>query len=89
MSELTERLRLLRAVADEVVATMRPDQFPGAVNWGDIGCRAAYAGVTEENTEVSLVFIEEGDPGYAEFCRYVEDELRARGWGDVEVRLEW
>lgn len=80
----------LRAAANQIVAQIKPKDFPGAaINWGDLGCRAAYLGVDEQGNVHNLVIIDEASPAEYPFCQYVADQLAAQGWPDVEVATEW
>lgn len=82
-------LRKLRAAVDEIVLAMKPEDFPGAINWGDLGCHSVALCVDEDGHVELSVVIEEADQSETAFCFYVADQLRARGWGDVLVETEW
>lgn len=84
------RLADLRTAVDQIVAKIDPQDFPGsAINWGDLGCKAAYIGADEDGHVLHLVVIDEAAPGESEFCRHVAEQLAACGWPDVEVSTKW
>ena len=82
-------LRKLHAAVDEIVMAMKPEDFPGAINWGDLGCYSVALCVDEDGRVELSVVIAESDPSETAFRFHVADQLRARGWGDVAVDTEW
>ena len=89
IEKIVERLRRLHAAVDNIIALMKPDDFRGAINWGDLGCRDALIGVNEDGRLCYRVLVEEAAPGESEFCAHIERELAKRDWPNVEVRTEW
>ena len=89
MDEIVETLRRLHAAVDNIIAKMTYADFPGAINWGDLGCKDALIGVDEDRRLCYRVVVEEAAPGEVAFCRHIERELAVLGWPNVEVTTEW
>ena len=80
----------LRTATDQIVSQIKPQDFPNAaINWGDLGCHAAYLGVDEQGNVHNLVIIDEASPAEYPICKYLADQLAAQGWPDVEVATQW
>lgn len=89
IEKIVERLRRLHAAVDNIIATMTFTDFPGAINWGDLGCRDALIGVDEDGRLCYRVIVEEAAPGETAFCRHIERELAKKDWPNVDVSTEW
>lgn len=89
INDIIEYLSRLRAATDNIIATMRPSAFPGAINWGDLGCKAALLGIDDDGRMCLRVVVEEVSPDEADFCRYIAQQLAAHDWPAVDVMTEW
>lgn len=89
-SEMSYDLKALRAAADNLTdKAFQVEWTSAAINWGDFCCVSAEHYVTEDGAEGYRVYFEEAAPENVEFCRWVERELAAAGFKDVEAVCEW
>lgn len=85
----------LRKAAREACqcAFAQADHLGGAVNWGDLDCReASYSEVeTDDGRRHSrhAVLIEEASADATEFAEFIRQELKMRGFQEVDIILEW
>ena len=89
MEEIIDHLHQLLLTVNQIIDGIKPIDFQGAINWGDLHCAHAYFGVDENAKPHYLVVIEEAAPGEYDFCRHIAQELAARGWPDIEISTEW
>jgi hypothetical protein len=80
----------LRDDTDTVVWALKPDNVPGAINWGDLGAREVQEVVTDERRWYRVV-IEEADPSNDALHAAVLAGLAALGWNtdDIELETAW
>ena len=80
----------LRDETDNVIWALKPDDVPGAINWGDLGVREVQEVVNEERCWWRVV-IEEADPSNPALHDAVLVGLVALGWNadDIEIQTEW
>jgi hypothetical protein len=80
----------LRDETDTVIWSLKPDDVPGAINWGDLGCREVQEVVNEERRWYRVI-IEEADPVNPVLYDAVLAGLVALGWqaDDIEIETAW
>lgn len=91
MEILQTKLIRLQSDANEACrrAIEAKNEIGGAVNWADLCCVDAMKVVNVDGEEWFIVNIEEASPSEHKLYLFISDELRALGWENVEVRLEW
>ena len=80
----------LRDETDKVIWSLKPDDVPGAINWGDLGvCEVQH--VTSDDRQWWRVVIEEADPSNQALHAAVLAGLVALGWtaDDIEIETAW
>lgn len=80
----------LRDDTDNVIWSLKPDDVPGAINWGDLGTRETQE-VIDESRRWYRVVIEEADPSNPALHAAVLAGLVAKGWkaDDIEIETAW
>jgi hypothetical protein len=80
----------LRDETDTVIWSLKPDDVPGAINWGDLGCREVQEVINDERRWYRVV-IEEADPVNPALHDAVLVGLVALGWNidDLEIETAW
>jgi len=80
----------LRDETDSVIWALKPADVPGAINWGDLGCREVQEVINEERRWYRVV-IEEADPVNPALHDAVLIGLLALGWNadDIELETAW
>ncbi len=80
----------LRDDTDNVLWSLKPEDVPGAINWGDLGARETQE-VIDESRRWHRVIIEEADPSNPALHAAVLAGLVALGWqaDDVEIETAW
>lgn len=80
----------LRDDTDNVIWSLKPEDVPGAINWGDLGTRETQE-VIDEQRRWYRVVIEEADPANPDLHAAVLAGLVAKGWqaDDIEIETEW
>lgn len=80
----------LRDETDTVIWALKPEDVPGAINWGDLGCREVQEVVNEERRWYRVI-IEEADPSNPALHAAVLAGLTAMGWDtdDIELETAW
>jgi hypothetical protein len=80
----------LRDDTDNVIWALKPDDVPGAINWGDLGVREVQEVIDEERRWYRVV-IEEADPSNPELHAAVTAGLVVLGWNadDIEIETAW
>jgi hypothetical protein len=80
----------LRDDTDNVIWALKPDDVPGAINWGDLWVREVQE-VIDEERRWYLVVIEEADPSNQALHAAVTAGLVALGWNadDIELETAW
>ena len=80
----------LRDETDNVIWALKPEDVPGAINWGDLGVREVQEVVNEERCWWRVV-IEEADPVNPTLHAAVLAGLVALGWqaDDIEIETAW
>jgi len=80
----------LRDDTDNVIWALKPEDVPGAINWGDLGCREVQEVVNEERRWYRVI-IEEADPSNPALHDAVLVCLVALGWNadDIEIETAW
>lgn len=79
----------LRHLVDNLLDTADYNNIPGAINWGDLGCREAQY-VFDDSYHVYLrVLIEELDPNNPALLEYLNRGLVEAGYTDVEIEFAW
>lgn len=80
----------LRDETDNVIWSLKPDDVPGAINWGDLGCREVQEVINDERRWYRVI-IEEADPSNPDLHAAVLAGLVAKGWkaDDVEIETAW
>ncbi len=98
--ELQDQLRALQVDAgtlvrlrddtDNVLWSLKPEDVPGAINWGDLGTCETQE-VIDEQRRWYRVIIEEADPANPAFHAAVLAGLVALGWpaNDIEIETAW
>ena len=92
MTEPTiEMLKQLQRAAEEACARAyeQKHEIDGAINWADLHCAEAGYYRTSNGQDGVYVLIEEADPIQDAFVLFIQTELYAAGWGEIEVRTEW
>lgn len=88
----THMVALIAAVND-ILSSFDPEQFADPINWGDLRCVSAVAGVEYgpdgDADPVLAVVIQEAGPDCPALSAAVSDALAARGFPGVTVRTEW
>ncbi len=77
----------LRDETDNVIWALKPEDVPGAINWGDLGCREVQEVVTDERRWYRVI-IEEADPSNDALYAAVLSGLAALGWNTNEIEIE-
>lgn len=80
----------LRDETDTVIWSLKPEDIPGAINWGDLGCREIQEVINDEHRWYRVV-IEEADPANPALHTAVLAGLAALGWDtdDIEIETAW
>ena len=80
----------LRDETDNVIWALKPDDVPGAINWGDLGVREVQE-VIDEERRWWRVIVEEADPSNQALHAAVTAGLVALGWqaDDIEIETAW
>lgn len=80
----------LRDETDTVIWSLKPDDVPGAINWGDLGCCEVQE-VVNDMRRWYRVIIEEADPSNPALHAAVLAGLAALGWDtdDLEIETAW
>lgn len=80
----------LRDETDNVIWSLKPDDVPGAINWGDLGAREIQH-VTSDDRQWWRVVIEEADPSNPALHAAVLAGLVTLGWtaDDIEIETAW
>jgi hypothetical protein len=80
----------LRDDTDNVLWSLKPEDIPGAINWGDLGTRETQE-VIDESRRWYRVIIEEADPANPALHTAVLAGLAALGWdtNDLEIETAW
>jgi len=80
----------LRDETDNVIWSLKPDDVPGAINWGDLGCREVQEVINDERRWYRVI-IEEADPVNRALHDAVLVGLVALGWNidDLEIETDW
>lgn len=80
----------LRDDTDNVIWSLKPDDVPGAINWGDLGTRETQQVIDEERRWYRVI-IEEADPVNPALHDAVLAGLVALGWNadDLEIETAW
>jgi hypothetical protein len=80
----------LRDDTDNVIWALKPDDVPGAINWGDLGVREVQEVIDDERRWYRVV-IEEADPRNQALHAAVTAGLVALGWNadDIELETAW
>lgn len=80
----------LRDDTDNVLWSLKPDDVPGAINWGDLGTRETQE-VIDEQRRWYRVIIEEADPANPDLHAAVLAGLDKKGWNvdDLEIETAW
>jgi len=80
----------LRDETDNVIWALKPDDVPGAINWGDLGVHEVQEVINEER-RWWRVAIEEADPSNPALHAAVLAGLVALGWDadDIEIETAW
>lgn len=80
----------LRDDTDSIIWSLKPNDVPGAINWGDLGVREVQH-VTDDDRQWYRVIIEEADPGNPALHAAVLAGLAALGWqaDDLEIETAW
>ena len=80
----------LRDDTDSIIWSLKPNDVPGAINWGDLGVREVQH-VTDDDRQWYRVIIEEADPGNPALHAAVLAGLTALGWDtdDLEIETAW
>jgi len=66
-----------------------PHQTDWTVNWGDLACRQAGAGIDDWGNPFTAVWVEEVAPDNPGFQAAVTAGLADLGWPSVQVYTEW
>jgi len=80
----------LRDETDSVLWALKPDDVPGAINWGDLGVCEVQEVIDEERRWYRVI-IEEADPSNPALHAAVIAGLAALGWDtdDIEIETAW
>lgn len=80
----------LRDDTDNVIWSLKPADVPGAINWGDLGCREVQEVINDERRWYRVI-IEEADPSNPALHAAVLAGLVALGWDpdDIELETAW
>jgi hypothetical protein len=78
----------LRDDTDNVIWFLKPADVPGAINWGDLGCREVQEVINDERRWYRVI-IEEADPVNPALHDAVLSGLTIRNWMDVEIETAW
>ncbi len=80
----------LRDDTDNVLWSLKPENVPGAINWGDLVTRETQE-VIDEQRRWYRVIIEEADPANPALHAAVLAGLVAKGWkaDDIEIETAW
>jgi len=80
----------LRDETDTVIWSLKPDDVPGAINWGDLGCCEVQE-VVNDMRRWYRVIIEEADPSNPALHAAGLAGLAALGWDtdDLEIETAW
>lgn len=80
----------LRNETDTIIWSLKPDDVPGAINWGDLGCCEVQE-VVNDMRRWYRVIIEEADPANPALHAAVLAGLVALGWDadDLEIETAW
>ncbi len=80
----------LRDDTNTIIWALKPEDVPGAINWGDLGCREVQEVINEERRWYRVV-IEEADPVNPALHDAVLIGLLALGWNadDIELETAW
>ena len=80
----------LRDETDSVIWSLKPEDVPGAINWGDLGVCEVQEVITDERRWYRVV-IEEADPSNPALHVAVLAGLAALGWDtdDIELETAW
>ncbi len=80
----------LRDETDNVIWALKPDDVPGAINWGDLGCCEVQEVIDDERRWYRVI-IEEADPSNPALHAAVTAGLVALGWpaDDIEIETAW
>lgn len=80
----------LRDDTDNILWSLKPEDVPGAINWGDLGARETQEVIDEERRWYRVV-IEEADPANPALHASVLAGLVAKGWkaDDIEIETAW
>jgi hypothetical protein len=80
----------LRDDTDNVIWTLKPEDVPGAINWGDLGVHEVQEVINEERRWYRVI-IEEADPSNQVLHTAVTAGLVALGWNadDIELETAW
>jgi hypothetical protein len=65
------------------------DTMEGPINWADLSCREAAAGVMEDGKPFLAVWIEEASPDNYDFQNEIMMKLSKLGYENVQVTTEW
>jgi len=80
----------LRDETDTVIWALKPEDVPGAINWGDLGVREVQE-VINDMRRWYRVIIEEADPSNPVLHAAILAGLVALGWDtdDIELETAW
>lgn len=92
-ADAAARMVALIAAANDILASLDPEQFNDPINWGDLRCISAVAGVEYgpdgDADSVLAVVIQEAGPDCPALSAAVAAALAGRGFPGVTVRTEW
>ncbi len=88
-TQRNDKLKALRAAANEAIGLIDPTDIRGPVNWADLRCTEARQVLTDAGETRYEVLIEEADPAADRLQEAVEKYLTNHGWPGVGVVTEW
>lgn len=87
VAELQAVAGVIRNHVNDAIGRLKPDECPGAINWGDLSCVEVSLVLTDDEPQWRVV-IEEASPDAWNLQIYVHKELVKLGY-DAFVSTEW
>lgn len=89
-----ERVEWLKGLENEVETILQELQkdkqnIDGSINWADLHCVEAKWVIDQDGEERAEVLIEEVSPYEVVLGDRVRENLKDRGYGFVDIHLEW
>lgn len=91
VNPIKNRMTAIEKAVNEIIALAkeRKDNFPEAINWGDLKCADVEYVESLYNKSFYRASIEEASPDCPKFIQFIRSGMRSRGFGEVEIVTEW